>query len=179
MPSGKAHRKLAVATAPLIVLGGWTVSGFSFDLETWATIGVVTVAYLANPAYLSPDIDLPESSPSNAWKWAEPILWPLQMIIHRGNMRSPLSHWAPMSSVLRLFHIWIMTFIVFLFGVSLVNLVFFGLYEQVLIPFAIAKWFGWWCAVIASPWWWRVLWGICIGDLVHTAADILTSQMAK
>lgn len=179
MPSGKAHRRIASATAPFLILGGWTASGFAFDFETWSTIGAVTAAYLANPAFLSPDTDLPESSPSNRWGILEPILWPLQMIIHRGNMRSPLSHWPPMSSVLRMAHIWMTTFIIFLCGVSLVNLVSFGLSGQILIPFAIGDWFGWWCAVIASPWWWRVLWGICIGDALHLVADVSYSFMRK
>lgn len=179
MPSGAAHRKLAWATSPLLILGAWTMGGFPSDLEAWVTIGVVTAAYLANPVLLSPDTDLPESAPSNRWGIFEPILWPLQMIIHKGNYRNPLSHWPPLSSITRMFFIWAMTFLLFLSGIFLTNLIWVGLFKQVLVPFAVGKWFGWWCVVIASPWWWKALWGITIADVVHTASDIIWSYMRK
>lgn len=181
MPSGQAHLRIGIITTPLVVLGAWTVAGFPLlDMTSWLDIGIVTTGYVLNPYYLSPDAsDLPESSPSRRWGCAAPILWPLQMIIHSGKTRNPLSHWPPLSSLLRMFTIWIMVFLVFLFGVGVIDLVWFGLYNEILIPFTVGKWFLLWCFIIKSPWWWRALWGVTIGDVIHLGADVGYSYMRK
>jgi len=180
MPSGQAHRKLAAATAPLIVLGGWTISGFSFDLETWASIGIVTVGYLMNPVMLSPDMDLVHSDPSDEWRTLEPLWFVYQGIIHKGGGRNPLSHWPPLSSLLRVFYLWLVLFIAGAFGIGILDLVWYGLFEQVLVPWDWVKMsFQYWAMIFVFPQFWNLVWGIALGDLLHWGADILYSFMKK
>lgn len=175
MPSGRAHRSLAVATSPLLVLGAWTLAGFPLIDQVWLDIGMVTLGYLVNPMLLSPDMDLPESSPSNAYGPLEFLWWPYQALIHRG----PLSHLPPLSAVLRLMYLWLALFLAACFGAFVIDLIWCGLFGSALFPFCPEEWVGYWLLVWASPWAWRFLWGVCLGDAVHWIADKAYSYMAK
>lgn len=177
MPSGKAHQKLAVATSPLLVIAGWVISGFSYDIEVWLGIGTVVVGYLANPFCLSPDMDLPESAPSNKWRAAEPIWWPYQALIHRG----ALSHWPPLSSLLRIGYLWLMLFIIGVSAVGIVDLIAYGLLSgQILIPLEWVKLaFVYWLTCWKFPTVWRFIWGLALADGLHVVSDAFFSYMKK
>lgn len=180
MPSGKAHRQLGYATTPVLILAAWTVSGFSLSLDTWMNIGTVCVGYLINPLLLSPDMDLVHSAPANEWKAAEPLWWGYQMLIHKGGGRNPLSHWPPLSSLLRIFYLWLILFIVGMLIIGIVNLISFGLFEQIIIPWEwIKRAFRHWVMVFTFPAFWHFVWGVCLADAVHICADLAYSYMRK
>ena len=177
MPSGTAHKALTVATSPLAILGAWTAFGFpALDLQAWGRIGIFAVGYLANPILLSPDMDLPESVSSNWWKGLESIWWPYQALIHRG----PLSHWPPLSSLLRMGYLWAMTFVVFCLCVGTVDLIWYGLFKEILFPmFLIWRCLSDWLLIWSCPWWWFFIAGIAISDLLHVISDVAYSYMKK
>lgn len=175
MPSGKSHRCIAIATSPLLILSGWTISGFSTDLEAWGAIGVVTVGYVLDSILLSPDLDLVHSDPAAAWGKLRHLWLPYQLIIHR----DALSHVPPLSSILRLFYFWIVTFLVFCSSVFLIDIIWLGLFKRVAIQFIPDVWIRWWFTILTIPQFWYFLWGLCIGDAVHFAADKLVGFAKK
>jgi len=175
MPSGATHRKLAWATSPLLILGAWTISGFTTDLDAWGAIGIVTAGYILDPILLSPDLDLVHSDPVKNWNGLSFLWFGYQLLIHR----TALSHLPPLSSVLRMFYLWLMTFLVFCSSIFLVDIVWFGLFKQVAIQFVPNVWIRWWLAILIIPQFWHFLWGLCIGDAVHFGADQLTKFAKK
>jgi len=180
MPSGKAHRKLATATAPLVVLGAWTISGFAFDFETWASIAIITGGYLMNPTILSPDCDLVHSDPSDKWGKLEPLLWGYQLLIHKGGGRNPFSHWPPLSSILRAAYIWLALFVAGTFGAGILDLIYWGLFKEILVSWEwIKAAFGYWLLIWTLPQVWKFIWGVVLGDVIHAGADWAFSYMRK
>lgn len=156
------------------------MSGFSFSPDTWLGIGTVVAGYVLNPICLSPDMDLPESSPSNAWGPLEFLFWPYQMLIHKGGGRNAYSHWPPLSTLLRVGYLWLMLFIVGAVAMGMVNLIVFGLSGQIMIPvewLELAFWY--WLMCWKFPAMWRFIWGVALGDFLHIASDILYSFMRK
>jgi len=180
MPSGKAHRKLAVATTPLLVLGGWAVSNFPLIDKAWIDIGIVAIGYLINPAVLSPDMDLVHSDPSDAWGKTEPLWWGYQLLIHKGGGRNPLSHWPPLSSLFRVFYLWAALFVINLCGIGILNLIWYGLFSHALISWAwVEIGLEYWLLIFTFPQFWKFVWGIALGDLLHWLADVAFSYMKK
>lgn len=167
-------------TSPLLVLGAWAVSGFAFDLETWANIVVITSGYVMNPAMLSPDMDLVHSDPSDGYGSFEPLWFLYQGIIHKGGGRNPLSHWPPLSSILRIFYLWLVLFVAGMFIVGILDLICWGLFEEVLVSWDWIKTaLDYWLLVFTLPQFWQFVWGITLGDLIHLGADISYSFMRK
>lgn len=180
MPSGKAHRKLGCVTAPIIVLAGWTLSGFSFEANDWLSIATVVAGFVTSPAVLSPDMDLVHSDPSDAWGVGEPLWWGYQLFIHKRGGRNPLSHWPPMSSLIRLFYLWFALLSIAVAVALVVNLVALGLSGQILVTWEMMRVaLLYWYTIFSLPHLWRFLWGVCLGDLVHVVADITYSYMRK
>ena len=176
MPSGKAHRKLAVATVPLVVLGGWTIAGFPLIDGAWVDIGIVALGYLINPSALSPDMDLPQATANKAYGNASMLWWPYQALIHRG----PFSHWPPLSSLLRVAYIWLALFVAGTLGVGILDLIYWGLFEEVLVSWDwVRTALGYWILVWTIPQLWQFIWGVTLGDIIHTGADISYSFMRK
>jgi len=180
MPDGRTHQRIALVTTPLFVLGAWTASGFPLlDVWRWGNIGAATAGYLTNPFCLSPDMDLPQSLPSKRWGVLQPLLWPYQMLIHQRGGRNPFSHWPPLSALLRVASVWLTSFLVFCFGIFIIDLIGFGLWEEILIPPQPLKWLRWWFLPFRFWWFWSFLLGLCVGDLVHWLADVICSFMVK
>jgi len=124
-------------------------------------------------------MDLPESAPTRKWKSLKPLWYPYTCLIHKGNSRNPASHWPPLSSLGRVAYLWIVTFLAFNAIVFLANLIYFGIFGEIAIQFVPLEWFQWWWVVLTWPETWWAIWGITIGDLVHTASDIIWSYMRK
>jgi|GEM_PF-4776383 len=176
MPSGRSHVKLAIATTLPLILGAWTIYGFSFDWCDWSKIAVLCLGYLTEPLWLSCDLDLPATLSENNWHLLKPIWWPYQMLTHR----STLSHWPPLSAILRVIYLWLMLFLVFGAGIGIIDLVWYGLFKQIPIPFeVVTDVFVYWLWVWKRWWWWLLIGGIALGDMLHFCADKAVSFMSK
>lgn len=176
MPSGRQHRRLAVATAPLVVLGAWAIADFPLWDAIWFDIGIIVFGYLINPSAFSPDMDLVHSDPSDIYGKAEPIWWGYQALVHRG----PFSHLPPLSSIIRVLYLWLALFVVGMFGVGILDLIWYGLFGEILISVElITRSFGYWAMVFTFPQFWFFLWGVVLGDVLHLGADISYSFMRK
>lgn len=93
MSSGKFHDRISIfCTIP------FAIALFHFTPETAA---LATIGYTAGWLILSPDIDLPQSRPSQRWLILSPLWWPYQKTHrHRG-----LSHWPLIGSAERLLYL--------------------------------------------------------------------------
>lgn len=181
MPSGQQHRKLTAATVPLVVLGAWAIADFPLWDAIWFDIGIIAFGYLINPSALSPDMDLVHSDPSDSYGSFEPLWFLYQGIIHRKGLgRNPLSHWPPLSSILRVFYLWVVLFVAGLFSIGILDLVWYGLFDEIPVSVdLITEFFSYWLLIFTFPQFWQFVWGVALGDLVHLVADVSYSFMRK
>lgn len=99
MPDHWTHTKINLVAAPFVLAGAYA---FTHD---WTLTAVVGVAHMVSTVYLSPDLDLVNSSPEHVWGPFRFLWWPYGKVIHH---RSILSHGSALSALLRIAYLLMM-----------------------------------------------------------------------
>ena len=159
MPSGKTHEFFNIVLLPpvLTVLKPEEIISF-------------TVGYLFSTFLLSPDLDLPQSKPSQRWG-ALKILWsPYQSLIPHRNV---ISHFPVISSLIRLIYL--------VLPLSLAIFIIFKVIDEVFFEGALTIW---WLntpvnenlLTLLKIYAFNFTYGVIVSDTIHIGLDILSTS---